>query len=389
MGETSKKILTAAVLLVMGFAVGVVMMYCNYTLAPQAGPVGETAVRAGCRFYAGYPITPQNQVPEYLARKLPQVGGVFLQGESEVASINMVYGAAAGGTRSMISSASCGISLMSETIGWCISAELPVVICNFQRGGPGIGDIGPAQQDYNQATKAHANGGGRMIVVAPASLQETVDKLYGAFDLAERYRSPVYFLLDGISGGMMESVVLPEAKSEEWVRGRKKELQADWAINGKKGGRRREIVGGADAGLPLQTLNQKLERKYLEIEENEVEYETYLTEDAEYIVTAYGIAARFARAAVNILRGEGYRVGMIRPVNLYPFPWAAYDELDYSRVKGIVSTEMSIPPQFIADVRAAVKDRAPVWNYSTSGGVILETNEIVRTVLRMMGKEEA
>ena len=351
--------------------------------------VAETAVRAGCRFYAGYPITPQNQVPEYLARRLPQVGGVFLQGESEVASINMVYGAAAGGTRSMISSASCGISLMSETIGWCISAELPVVICNFQRGGPGIGDIGPAQQDYNQATKAHANGGGRMIVVAPASLQETVDKLYGAFDLAERYRSPVYFLLDGISGGMMESVVLPEAKSEEWVRGRKKELQADWAINGKKGGRRREIVGGADAGLPLQTLNQKLERKYLEIEENEVEYETYLTEDAEYIVTAYGIAARFARAAVNILRGEGYRVGMIRPVNLYPFPWAAYDELDYSRVKGIVSTEMSIPPQFIADVRAAVKDRAPVWNYSTSGGVILETNEIVRTVLRMMGKEEA
>lgn len=349
--------------------------------------VAETAIRAGCRFYAGYPITPQNQVPEYLARKFPHVGGVFMQGESEVASINMVYGAAAGGTRSMISSASCGISLMSETIGWCISAQLPVVICNFMRGGPGIGDIGPSQQDYNQATKAHANGGGRMLVYAPASLQETVDKLYGAYELAEKYRSPVYFLLDGITGGMMESVILPEARTDEYINTKKVEMKEKWAIGGKKGRDRREIVGGADSGLPLQTLNQDLERKYIEMEENEVEYEKYLVDDAELIITAYGISARFARAAVNALRQKGYKVGLIRPIKLYPFPYIAYEELDYSKVKGIVSTEMSIPPQFLYDVKNAVKDRAPITNYSTSGGVILNTNEMIALAEKMYNKE--
>lgn len=351
--------------------------------------VAEAAIRAGCRFYAGYPITPQNQVPEYLARKFPKVGGVFMQGESEVASINMVYGAAAGGTRSMITSASCGISLMSETIGWCISAQLPVVLGNFERGGPGIGDIGPAQQDYLQATKAHANGGGRMLVYAPASLQETVDQLYGAFELAEQYRSPVYFLLDGITGGMMESVILPEAKSEEYINEKKAEIKETWAVGRRNGRERREIVGGADSGLPLQTLNQELEQKYLKMEANEVEYEKYMTEDAEFLITAYGISARFARAAVGILRTEGYKVGMIRPIKLYPFPMEAYDELDYSKIKGIVSTEMSIPAQFFYDVKIAVKDRVPVENYSTSGGVILDTNEIVKLVKSMYDTREA
>lgn len=350
--------------------------------------VAETAIRAGCRFYAGYPITPQNQVPEYLARKFPQIGGVFMQGESEVASINMVYGAASGGTRSLISSASCGMSLMSETIGWCISAQLPVVICNFSRGGPGIGDIGPTQQDYNLATKAHSNGGGRMLVYAPASLQETVDKLYGAFDLAEKYRSPVYFLLDGITAGMMESVVLPENMPEEWVQSKKAEQQELWAINGKHNRPMRVIIGGADSGEPLQALNKALAEKYRTMEENEVEYEAYQTEDADVIITAYGISARFARSAVNSLREQGYTVGMIRPIKLYPFPMLAYDEIDYTRVKGIVSTEMSIPPQFIEDVKRAVKGRAPIFNYSTSGGVILDTNEIIKTAKRFYSAEE-
>ena len=349
--------------------------------------VAEAAVRAGCRFYAGYPITPQNQVPEYLSRRLPQVGGVFLQGESEVASINMLYGASLGGTRSMISSASCGMSLMSETIGWCISAQLPIVLCNFQRGGPGIGDIGPAQQDYFQATKAHASGGGRMLVFAPASLQETVDTVYKAFDLAESYRSPVYIQLDGISGGMMESVTLPDAKSNEWVAERKAQMKAEWALGGNAGRKSREYCGGENSGIPLQTLNQKLAAKYLKMEENEVRYEMYQTDDAEWIITAYGVGARFARAAVNALRAEGIRAGMIRPITIYPFPFEAYDKLDYSKVKGILSTEMSIPPQFIYDVRLAVKDRAPIENYSTSGGVILDANEIVKHVHSMMGKE--
>ncbi len=346
--------------------------------------VAEAAMRAGCRYYAGYPITPQNQVPEYISRKMPKLGGVFMQGESEVASINMIYGAAVGGTRSMITSSSCGLSLMSETIGWLISAELPVVIANFQRGGPGIGDIGPTQQDYFQATKAHSNGGGRMLVMSPGSLQEAIDAVFEAFEKANKYRTPVYIQLDGISGGMMESVMMPDAISDEEVAALKQKAKEEWAVGKMEGRERREIVGGADSGLPLQTLNQKLEAKYLEMEKNEVKYENYLMEDAEYVITAYGIGSRFARAAVNILREEGYKVGMIRPINIYPFPFEAYDAIDYSKVKGILSTEMSIPAQFIHDVQIAVKDRAPVYNYSTSGGVILDAVEIANHAREMM-----
>lgn len=346
--------------------------------------VAEAAMRAGCRYYAGYPITPQNQVPEYMSRKMPKIGGVFMQGESEVASINMIYGAAAGGTRSMITSSSCGLSLMSETVGWIIAAELPVVIANFQRGGPGIGDIGPTQQDYFQATKAHSNGGGRMLVMSPASLQETVDAVFEAFDKAEQYKSPVYIQLDGITGGMMESVMMPDAISDEKVAALKQKAKDDWAVGQMAGRDRRQILGGDNSGMPLQILDQKLEAKYLEMEKNEVKYEKYLTEDAEYIITAYGIGSRFARAAVNMLREEGYKVGMIRPINIYPFPFKAYDSLDYSKVKGILSTEMSIPAQFVHDVRIAVKDRTPVYEYCTSGGVILDAVQIANRAKEMM-----
>ncbi|MBR0374607.1 MAG: 3-methyl-2-oxobutanoate dehydrogenase subunit VorB [Mogibacterium sp.] len=349
--------------------------------------VAEAAVRAGCRFFAGYPITPQNQVPEYLAHRLPEVGGVFIQGESEVASINMVYGASYGGTRSLISSSSCGMSLMSETIGWAISAEMPIVLFNFQRGGPGIGDIGPSQQDYFQATKAHANGGGRMLVYSPASLQEAVDIVYESFEIAESYRSPVYILMDGITGGMMESVELPEMRPEDYIAEKKAAIKKEWGLGGKQGRIGRTIMGGDFSGIPLQTLNQKLEKKYLKMEENETRCELYLTEDAEWIVTAYGIGARFAKAAVNRLRADGIKAGLVRPISLYPFPFEAYDALDYTKVKGVVSAEMSIPPQFITDVKLAVKERAPICIYNTSGGVILDSIEIEKMVREMAGKE--
>ena len=350
--------------------------------------IAEAAIRGGCRFYAGYPITPQNQVPEYFARRMPQVGGLFMQGESEVASINMLYGAAAGGTRSMISSSSCGISLMSETIGWAISAQFPCVIANVQRGGPGIGDIAPSQQDYDQATKSIANGGGHMLVYAPASLQETVDKMYIAFDKAEEYRSPVLMLLDGVTGGMMESVILPEMRSDEYVAERKQKIRDEWGIAGKHDRKFRSIIGGGRAGEPLQNLNKALVKKY-EAMRKETEYEEYQMDDAEVVITSYGVSARFAKAAVNQLRKQGYKVGMIRPVVVYPFPYEAYDKLDFGRIRGIVSTEMSIPELFANDVRAAVKERTTVDTYCTSGGVILDTNEIVKLAKEVYERMEA
>lgn len=351
--------------------------------------IAETAVRAGCRFYAGYPITPQNQIPEYLCWRLPEVGGTFVQAESEVSAINIVYGAAATGTRSLVSSASCGISLMSETISWMASAELPVVIMNFQRGGPGIGDIAPTQMDYFQATKAHGNGAFKMIVMAPSTLQETADMLYGAFDIAEKYRTPVYFLMDGISAGLMESVELPEMLSEDVVSSKKEVLRKAWVPtgNGAHEGMR-DISGGGDGGDPLQRKNIHLAEKYKQWEQTQIAYEHYLVDDAEVIITAYGISARFVRSAIEALRAEGIKAGMVRPINVYPFPYEAYTKLDYNKIKGVLSVEMSIPELFAEDVRAAVGGRATVATYATSGGVILDTNEIIRRA-REISKKEA
>ena len=350
--------------------------------------VAETAVRAGCRFYAGYPITPQNQIPEYLCWRLPEVGGSFVQAESEVSAINMVYGSAASGTRSLISSASCGISLMSETISWIAGAELPVVIMNFQRGGPGIGDIGPTQMDYAQATKAHGNGAFKMIVMAPATLQETVDMLYGAFDIAEQYRTPVYFLMDGISAGLMESVELPEMLDDSVVASKKEALRSDWVLTGNDFHEGIRLVSAyADSGAPLQKKNVHLAEKYREWEQTQIAYENYLTDDAEIVLTAYGISARFVRSAIEVLRADGIKAGMVRPINVYPFPNEAYDKLDYSKLKGMLSVEMSIPELFVDDVRAAVAGRTKVETYATSGGVILDTNEIIRKAREICTKE--
>ncbi|NCB50588.1 MAG: 3-methyl-2-oxobutanoate dehydrogenase subunit VorB [Clostridia bacterium] len=347
--------------------------------------VAEAAVRAGCRFFAGYPITPQNDVPEYFARRMPQVDGVFLQGESEVASANMAFGAASAGVRAMTSSSSCGISLKSEAISFMAGARLPVVIANFQRGGPGIGSIQPAQQDYNQATKASGNGGFKMLVLAPSTVQEAVDMTYRAFDLADKYGHPVLLLTDGFTGTMMEPVVLPETKTEEEVKAIR--ATKTWAATGKKGGPQHKVMcgPGLDARVKQEDLNKIDAKMYEEWKTSEAEWEEYMTDDAELIVTAYGISARIAKSAVSILRKEGYKIGFIRPIKVSPFPEQAYEKLDYSKLRGILCAEMAIPAQFAVDVSNVVRGRTKIATALSSGGEILDRNTVVMAARELYG----
>lgn len=346
--------------------------------------VGEAAVRAGCRFFAGYPITPQNDVLEFFARKLPKIGGAFIQGESEVASANMAYGAAATGVRAMTSSSSCGIALKSESVSWMAGARLPVVYSNFQRGGPGIGTIQPAQQDYNQATKASGSGGFEMLVLAPSTVQEAVDLTYRAFDLADQYRNPVLLLLDGVIGAMMEAVTLPEAKSDEEIAAIR--AGKTWATSGAHSGARRRVTCGPGLGVKVkqEDWNRRDAEMYDLWKKTEVEYEKYRTEDAEVILTGYGISGRIAKSAVNILRREGIKAGLIRPIKVHPFPTEAFDALDYTKVRGIVSAEMSIPAQYGVDVENAVRGRTKVTTALSSGGEILSRDTVLDAVRNLL-----
>lgn len=346
--------------------------------------VAEAAVRAGCRFFAGYPITPQNEVPEYLSRRLPEVGGVFIQGESEVASVSMVYGAAAAGCRSMTSSSSPGISLKSEGISYCAAARIPMVYANFARGGPGVGSIQPAQQDYLQATKASGNGGFRMPVLAPATVQEAVDLTVKAFDWADRDRTPVLILADGVIGTMMEPVVLPEMKSEEEVAAIK-ESKRSWACVGHKLDypNRSWIEPGQWSTARMQKCNEDAAAMY-KAWEREAMAEEYRLEDAEIVLTAYGISGRIAKSAVNLLRAEGIRAGLIRPITVFPFPAAAYDHIDYGRVKAVLDVEMSIPALFVEDVRAAVRERCPIETCLCSGGNIMSREAVLAAAKKIM-----
>ena len=339
--------------------------------------VAETAVRAGCRFFAGYPITPQNDVPEYFARRMPQVNGVFIQGESEVASANMAYGAAAAGVRSMTSSSSCGISLKSEAISWMAGARLPVVIANFQRGGPGIGTIQPAQQDYMQATHASGNGGFRMLVLSPSTLQEAVDMTWEAFELADKYHNPVILLMDGFTGTMMEPVVLPDPLTDEQIAAIR--ATKTYAATGKKGGPQHKVMcgPGLDTRVSQMQMNIQADEMYRGWKETEVDYEDYLTEDAEIILTAYGISGRIAKSAVNILRSEGIKAGLIRPKKVYTFPDVAYEKLPLEKLRGIVCAEMSIPAQFAEDVSNVVHGRTKIVTALSSGGEVLDRSTIL------------
>jgi len=342
--------------------------------------IAEAAVRAGCRFFAGYPITPQNEIPEYFARRMPEVGGTFLQGESEVASISMVYGAASAGTRAMTSSSSPGISLKSEGISYCASARIPMVYCNVSRGGPGVGSIQPAQMDYFQATKASGNGGFRMMVFAPSTVQEAVDMTYRAFDYADRDRNPVLILADGVIGTMMEPVILPEMKSDAEIAAIK-ESKRKWACVGHPldYANRAWIQPGQWSTKIQQEENEKAAALY-ESWEKDVQVENYRVEDAEIVIASYGISARIARSAVDLLRKQGKKVGMIRPMTVSPFPYGAFDALDYGRVKAVLDVEMSIPAQFVEDVKKGVKGRCPIRTCLCSGGNIMSREKIVDAV---------
>ncbi|MBR5827053.1 MAG: 3-methyl-2-oxobutanoate dehydrogenase subunit VorB [Clostridia bacterium] len=336
--------------------------------------IAEAAVRGGCRFFAGYPITPQNEIPEYLSWRLPEVGGSFVQGESEVASINMVYGAAATGTRALTSSSGPGISLKAEGISYLASAQLPAVIVNISRGGPGLGSIQPAQSDYLQATKALGHGGFRTMVFAPATLQEAVDLTYNAWEYAERDRNPVLILMDGCLGAIMEEVELPEMKELTYKN------TESWDISKRNGREESHMITPILPEAMLEKLNAYKGMTYKMWEKNDVKVEEYLLDDAEYVVVAYGIAARVAKEAINTLREEGCKVGMIRPITLYPFPKASLDKLDYTAVKGIIDIEMTIPAQMRDDIELQVKGRCPVYEYGRSGGILLDDEGVYEAI---------
>lgn len=348
--------------------------------------IAEAAVRAGCRFFAGYPITPQNEIPEYFARRLPEVGGNFVQGESEVASVNMVYGAASAGVRAMTSSSSPGIALKSEGISYCASARIPMVYANISRGGPGVGSIQPAQMDYYQATKASGNGGFEMLVFAPSSVQEAVDMTYKAFDYADRDRNPVLILADGVIGTMMEPVVLPEMKSDEEIAAMQ-EAKKKWACIGHPLDykNRAWIEPGHWQTADMQRANEEAAALYKSWEKD-TEAELYQVEDAEVVIAAYGISARIAKSAVDVLRGEGVKAGLIRPITVHPFPYDAFDKIDYGKVKAVLDVEMSIPAQFVTDVAAGVKERCPIETCLCSGGNIMSREAIIEAVKKICGK---
>lgn len=348
--------------------------------------IAEAAVRAGCRFFAGYPITPQNEIPEYFARRLPEVGGSFVQGESEVASINMVYGTASVGARSMTSSSSPGIALKSEGISYCAAARIPMVYANISRGGPGVGAIQPAQQDYFQATKASGNGGFEMIVLAPATVQEAVDLTCKAFELADRDRNPVLILADGVIGTMMEPVELPEMMSDEEIAAIR-ESKKKWACIGHPldYAHRAWIQPGQWDTNKMQAVNEEALRLYNSWEKD-VMVEEYCTEDAEVVITAYGISGRIAKSVVEMMRAEGKKVGLIRPITVHPFPKASFEKLDYGTCRAILDVEMSIPAQLAEDVDHAVRGRCPIETCLCSGGNIMSREAVVEAVEKLLNR---
>ena len=336
--------------------------------------IGEAAIKAGCRYFFGYPITPQNELPEFLSWRLPQIGGTFLQAESEVAAINMVYGAAGAGKRVMTSSSSPGISLKQEGISYIVGAELPCVIVNVSRGGPGLGSIQPAQSDYYQSTKGGGHGDYRLIVLAPDSIQESVDMIIKGFELADKYRNPVMLLVDGVIGQMMEPVEFPEEVQEI--------PDKPWATTGK-GDRTSNIINSLYLDpYKLEKHNIKLQEKYREITANEIMYEEYLTEDAELVLVAYGTSARIARGAVDAGRELGLKLGLFRPITLWPFP---KEELmqKTKAAKYLLAVEMSMG-QIVEDIELAVKCQKPVHFFGRSGGVIPTVEEVFEACQKVL-----
>ena len=337
--------------------------------------VGEAAVLAGCTCYFGYPITPQNELTEYMAKRISEVpGGVFIQSESEIAAINMVLGASAAGARAMTSSSGPGISLKQEGISYLAADELPAVVVNMMRGGPGMGNISPAQSDYLQATRGGGHGDYRTIVLAPASVQEAADLVPVAFDLADKYRNPVVILGDGMLGQMMEPVTFSKRE------GAGKKYPKEYILDGAKGRPSRMIRSLLFDTKEEEEHNWKLFRKYQLMEQNEVRYETFLLDDADMAVLAYGIAARIAKGAIKRLRQEGLKVGMIRPITLWPFPKKIVQETA-KQLADFFVFEMSTG-QMIEDVRLSLEGKGRVHLYGRPGGVIPTPVELSRIIAR-------
>ena len=330
--------------------------------------LAEAAMRAGCRFFFGYPITPQTELSAYMSKRMPKVGGTYLQAESEIAAINMVYGAAAAGARVMTSSSSPGISLKGEGISYMAGADLPGVIINVQRGGPGLGGIQPSQADYWQATRALGHGDFRVVVYAPSTVQEMADLAFTAFDVADEYRTPVMILADGMLGQMMEPVLMPEPRDER--------IEKPWATTGHKHRRAHNVVNSlyltADE---LERLNVERYERYAAIERDEQRAETFLVDDADVVVVAFGASARVARSAVVEARARGVKAGLIRPITLWPFPVDAL-EAAVPTARAFLSVEMNMG-QMVDDVRLVVAGRRPVEFFGRTGGVIPTPVEVL------------
>jgi 2-oxoglutarate ferredoxin oxidoreductase subunit alpha len=337
--------------------------------------IAEAAVRAGLEAYFGYPITPQTEILEYLSRRMPELGRAFVQAESELGAINMVYGAACAGVRVMSTSSSPGVSLMMEGLSYIAGTEVPAVLVNVMRGGPGLGNIAPAQGDYNQAVHGGGHGDYHNIVLAPASVQEAIDLTALSFDLAEKYRMICMIILDGSIGQMMEPAQMPETKPIQ-------RAHWDWATDGTMGKRPRRILSSIYLD-PIQEekINLRLLSRWKAVERDEVRFKEYFLDDAEYVVIGFGTAGRVALSAVRQARGKGIRVGLLRPITVSPFPLEAIEQL-IGRVNGFLVTEMN-SGQMLEDVRLAVKGRVPVEFYGRMGGVVPFTEEILHEIERI------
>lgn len=342
--------------------------------------IAEAAIKAGCRFFFGYPITPQNEIPEYMAKRMPKIGGVFLQAESEVAAINMVYGAAGAGARVMTSSSSPGISLKQEGISYIAGADLPCVVVNMVRGGPGLGGIQPAQSDYFQAVKGGAHGDYHLVVLAPSTVQEAVDLVTEAFDIADIYRTPVMILGDGMIGQMMEPI--------EFTQHNKREIPVkDWATTGTGKARKRNIVNSLYIEPEeLENLNIERFERYKKIQQSEVKCEVVDCEDADIVLVAYGTTARIAKSAMKIARKQGLKVGVIRPITLWPFPEEAFQKVAKT-AEAFLTVEMSMG-QMVEDVRLAVNGEKPVYFYGRTGGMVPTPAAIVEEIKKISGGEK-
>ncbi len=336
--------------------------------------LAEAAMRAGCKCFFGYPITPQTEISAYLSKKMAKAGGVFLQAESEIAAINMVLGASSTGVRVMTSSSSPGISLKAEGISYIAGSDLPCVIINVQRGGPGLGGIQPSQADYWQATKAIGHGDFHLLVFAPSSVQEMVDMVVRAFDLADEYRMPAMILADGLLGQMMEPVVFPEIKAEK--------VEKPWATDGHKNKRAHNITNSLYL-QPDKLQGSVVDRfaRYDEIKLKHADAESYMTEDADIIVTAYGATARIAKSAVNMAREEGIKVGLLRPKTLWPFP-VKQIQAACENAKSVLCVEMSMG-QMIDDVKLAINCSKPVHFFGKTGGVVPKPTEVLEEIKKL------